>query len=65
MNKPEILSESDVAGPKARHNTVKVKVGNVALGGGAPIVVQSMTNTDTAYVASTVALFEARALAGS
>ena len=65
MNKPQKLSESDVAGPKARHNTVKVKVGNVALGGGAPIVVQSMTNTDTADVASTVVQIEALARAGS
>ncbi|MBV9529911.1 MAG: flavodoxin-dependent (E)-4-hydroxy-3-methylbut-2-enyl-diphosphate synthase [Bradyrhizobium sp.] len=65
MNKPQKLSESDVAGPKARHNTVKVKVGNVALGGGAPIVVQSMTNTDTADVASTVGQIEALARAGS
>lgn len=31
-----------------RHRTVPVKVGKVVIGGGAPIVVQSMTNTDTA-----------------
>src|SRR6202790_3512899 len=36
-----------------RHTTVGVKVGNIQVGGGAPIVVQSMTNTDTADVAST------------
>ena len=30
------------------HKTVGVKVGNVMVGGGAPIVVQSMTMTDTA-----------------
>src|ERR1700721_3300952 len=35
-----------------RHKTVGVKVGNVQVGGGAPIVVQSMTNTDTADIAS-------------
>ena len=38
---------------KARHRTVGVDVGGVTVGGGAPIVVQSMTNTDTADVEST------------
>ena len=38
------------AGPKGRHRTVQVVVGNVKVGGGAPIVVQSMTNTDTADI---------------
>ncbi|HID83486.1 MAG TPA: flavodoxin-dependent (E)-4-hydroxy-3-methylbut-2-enyl-diphosphate synthase [Chromatiales bacterium] len=33
-----------------RHQTHPVKIGNVTLGGSAPIVVQSMTNTDTADV---------------
>jgi (E)-4-hydroxy-3-methylbut-2-enyl-diphosphate synthase len=37
-----------------QHKTVGVKVGHVLVGGGAPIVVQSMTNTDTADVATTV-----------
>ena len=36
-----------------RHRTVAVKVGNVTVGGGAPVVVQSMTMTDTADPAST------------
>jgi len=40
-------------------------VGNVAIGGGAPIVVQSMTNTDTADIAATVAQVKALANAGS
>ena len=40
-------------------------VGGVTLGGGAPIVVQSMTNTDTADVAATVAQVRALAEAGS
>jgi (E)-4-hydroxy-3-methylbut-2-enyl-diphosphate synthase len=31
-----------------------VRVGGIAVGGGTPIVVQSMTNTDTADVAATV-----------
>jgi (E)-4-hydroxy-3-methylbut-2-enyl-diphosphate synthase len=35
------------------HKTVGVKVGHVQVGGGAPIVVQSMTMTDTADAAST------------
>jgi len=35
------------------HRTVGVKVGNVQVGGGAPVVVQSMTMTDTADAAST------------
>jgi (E)-4-hydroxy-3-methylbut-2-enyl-diphosphate synthase len=42
-----------------------VKVGHVLVGGGAPIVVQSMTNTDTADVDSTVAQVAALARAGS
>lgn len=36
-----------------RHKTVPVQVGNVTIGGDAPIVVQSMTNTDTADVEAT------------
>ncbi len=65
MNKPEILPQTDVAGPAPRHGTTQVMVGNVAVGGGAPIVVQSMTNTDTADVESTVAQVAALARAGS
>jgi len=38
-----------------RLNTRRVVVGSVPIGGGAPITVQSMTNTDTKDVASTVA----------
>ncbi len=38
-----------------RHKTHKVKVGNLYVGGDAPIVVQSMTNTDTENVDATVA----------
>jgi (E)-4-hydroxy-3-methylbut-2-enyl-diphosphate synthase len=53
------------AAPLPRHKTVKVDVGGVAVGGGAPIVVQSMTNTDTADVASTTAQVAALARAGS
>jgi len=38
----------------ARKNTHAVMVGNVKVGGGSPIVIQSMTNTDTANIDSTV-----------
>ena len=65
MNKLEKPSQIDIAGPKPRHTTTQVKVGNVAVGGGAPIVVQSMTNTDTADVAATVEQVAALARAGS
>ncbi len=57
-------SESS-AGPAPRHRTVGVRVGSVMVGGGAPIVVQSMTNTDTADVDATVAQVAALAQAGS
>jgi (E)-4-hydroxy-3-methylbut-2-enyl-diphosphate synthase len=56
---------NDVAAPLARHTTTAVKVGNVTVGGGAPIVVQSMTNTDTADVDATVRQVAALARAGS
>ena len=48
-----------------RHPTQQVNVGGIRIGGGAPIVVQSMTNTDTADVAATVAQVKALAEAGS
>ena len=41
------------AGRRPRRKTYGVKVGHVCVGGGAPIVVQSMTNTDTADIEST------------
>jgi (E)-4-hydroxy-3-methylbut-2-enyl-diphosphate synthase len=50
---------------QARHQTVAVNVGGVTVGGGAPIVVQSMTNTDTADVDGTVRQVAALARAGS
>ncbi len=56
---------SEIAGPAPRHSTVGVKVGHVTVGGGAPIVVQSMTNTDTADVDATVAQVAALARQGS
>src|SRR3954465_7068360 len=48
-----------------RHRTVAVSVGPVKVGGGNPVVVQSMTNTDTADVQSTVNQVMALANAGS
>src|ERR1700742_333716 len=48
-----------------RRKTVTVKVGNVRVGSDAPVVVQSMTNTDTADAASTIERVAARAPAGS
>ncbi len=48
-----------------RRESYAVPVGDVAVGGDAPIVVQSMTNTDTADVAATAAQVAALARAGS
>src|SRR3989449_9145997 len=48
-----------------RHKSVAVNVGVVVVGGGAPIVVQSMTNTDTADVEETARQVAALAAAGS
>ena len=57
------------ADPSPRHRTVGVRIGSgkgaVMVGGGAPVVVQSMTNTDTADIAGTVAQVAALARAGS
>jgi (E)-4-hydroxy-3-methylbut-2-enyl-diphosphate synthase len=63
MNKFE--NPSDIAGPAPRHLTTQVMVGNVAVGGGAPIVVQSMTNTDTADIQGTIEQVAALSRAGS
>ena len=63
------LSEALEAAPRPRHKSAGVMVGagrhGVRVGGGAPIVVQSMTNTDTADIASTVEQVAALARAGS
>lgn len=50
---------------KQRKKTYKVMIGGVAVGGGAPVAVQSMTNTDTADVASSVKQTLELARAGS
>src|SRR6059058_6339480 len=65
MNQSVKPPQNDVAGPNPRRRTTQVMVGNVAVGGGAPIVVQSMTNTDTADVEGTVAQIAALSRAGS
>jgi (E)-4-hydroxy-3-methylbut-2-enyl-diphosphate synthase len=50
---------------RQRRRTVPVKVGDVLVGGGAPVVVQSMTNTDTADAVSTARQCIELAQAGS
>jgi (E)-4-hydroxy-3-methylbut-2-enyl-diphosphate synthase len=50
---------------KARRRAIPVSIGNVTMGGDAPIVVQSMTNTDTADIEATTAQVAALARAGS
>jgi (E)-4-hydroxy-3-methylbut-2-enyl-diphosphate synthase len=55
----------DMAGPAPRRASVGVDVGGVMVGGGAAVVVQSMTNTDTADVDATVAQVAALHRAGS
>ncbi|UYN98498.1 MAG: flavodoxin-dependent (E)-4-hydroxy-3-methylbut-2-enyl-diphosphate synthase [Devosia sp.] len=54
-----------MAGPAARRQSVGVDVGGVMVGGGAPVVVQSMTNTDTADIDATVKQVMQLARAGS
>ena len=52
-------------GPSARRHSIPVKVGHVTIGGDSPIVVQSMTNTDTADIKGTVEQVAELARAGS
>jgi (E)-4-hydroxy-3-methylbut-2-enyl-diphosphate synthase len=63
------LPQPIAAEPASRHRSRAVTIGTgkgaVTIGGGAPVVVQSMTNTDTADVDSTVAQVAALARAGS
>ncbi len=53
------------AAPAPRRRSVGVNVGGVVVGGSAPVVVQSMTNTDTADIDSTVAQVAALHRSGS
>ncbi len=59
------MSDVKYNGSARRHRTTQVDVAGVKVGGDAPIVVQSMTNTDTADIAATVAQVAALARAGS
>ena len=52
-------------GISGRRRSVPVGIGPVTVGGGAPVVVQSMTNTDTADVVATVKQVQQLAAAGS
>jgi (E)-4-hydroxy-3-methylbut-2-enyl-diphosphate synthase len=50
-----LRDDGTIFGAAARRVSVPVDIGGVTVGGGAPIVVQSMTNTDTADIEKTVA----------
>ena len=61
-----VHSEFDsIGGPRPRRQSVQVDIGGVAVGGNAPVVVQSMTNTDTADIDATVQQVAALSRAGS
>jgi (E)-4-hydroxy-3-methylbut-2-enyl-diphosphate synthase len=60
-----MLQEIAPDGPATRRKSVGVSVGGVRIGGGAPVVVQSMTNTDTADVEATALQVAALWQAGS
>jgi (E)-4-hydroxy-3-methylbut-2-enyl-diphosphate synthase len=62
---PKEFSMIETAAPQPRRRSVAVNVGHVTVGGEAPVVVQSMTNTDTADVAGTASQVAALARAGS
>jgi (E)-4-hydroxy-3-methylbut-2-enyl-diphosphate synthase len=65
MNAPCLPETFITAAPRARRNTVGVAVGSVMVGGSHPIVVQSMTNTDTADIEGTAQQVAALWRAGS
>ncbi len=58
-------AQSYLTAPLSRRASIAVDVGGVIVGGGAPVVVQSMTNTDTADIDATVAQVAALNRAGS
>ncbi|HXY89633.1 MAG TPA: flavodoxin-dependent (E)-4-hydroxy-3-methylbut-2-enyl-diphosphate synthase [Xanthobacteraceae bacterium] len=64
MSKP-VVSAAESFGVATRRNSVPVKIGAVTVGGGAPVVVQSMTNTDTADAEATARQVAELARAGS
>ena len=57
--------DAPMSGTLARRSSVAVRIDNVTVGGAAPVVVQSMTNTDTADVESTTRQVAELARAGS
>ena len=61
--RPSGMTEALPATPRSR--TFPVRVGGITVGGGAPVVVQSMANTDTADAATTAAQVLDLARAGS
>lgn len=65
MLRPEPFVAPMPFGPAARRPTHQVRVGRVTIGSSAPVVIQSMTNTDTADVAATARQVAALAHAGS
>jgi (E)-4-hydroxy-3-methylbut-2-enyl-diphosphate synthase len=65
LNDPQAVNCLPSYGPLPRRRSVGVAVGAHRIGGDAPILVQSMTNTDTADVSSTVEQVAALARAGS
>ncbi len=60
-----MTNDGFLAGPSPRRLTRQVRIGCVRVGGGAPVVVQSMTNTDTADVLGTAMQVAELARAGS
>ena len=65
MNAIAPIQKAAGQGPAPRRQSVGVDVGGVLVGGTAPVVVQSMTNTDTADIDATVAQVAALHRAGS
>ena len=63
--RPEGHSGYNGAMPYSRRNSLVTAIGGVRVGGANPIVVQSMTNTDTADIESTVTQVKSLARAGS
>jgi (E)-4-hydroxy-3-methylbut-2-enyl-diphosphate synthase len=60
-----LMAQDYLSAPLPRKQTVAVDVGGIPVGGGSPVVVQSMTNTDTADIEGTVRQVAALARSGS
>ena len=58
-------TSTPASGPAGRRPSVAVRIGSVQVGGDAPVVVQSMTNTDTTDVVGTARQIAELARAGS